>query len=224
MSEQHPTPRRVGRLTPGRKPNFSKQQVIDAAIAEGIATFTLKGVASHLGVRPSAMYRIFASREELQAAAIMHLFSQVTLIPTDTATWQEGLRHMVDAQWELLICYPGLATAFLQNRQAQVLVMPHATQAIRQIASLGIPGGTKAAAFAMDFIGDTVLVTVVSMELYLDDRTHEVDPQAVEDFAHTDDPFGIQHLGQRGFLDRKVDFIIAGMEQHILPETRGANP
>ena len=34
---------------PGRKPAFTRRQAIDAALAEGIETFTLRAVADRLG-------------------------------------------------------------------------------------------------------------------------------------------------------------------------------
>ena len=41
---------------PGRKPAFTRRQAIDAALAEGIETFTLRAVADRLGVKATALY------------------------------------------------------------------------------------------------------------------------------------------------------------------------
>lgn len=46
---------------PGRKPAFTRRQAIDAALAEGIETFTLRAVADRLGVKATALYREFST-------------------------------------------------------------------------------------------------------------------------------------------------------------------
>ncbi|MFE3722605.1 TetR/AcrR family transcriptional regulator, partial [Streptomyces cyaneofuscatus] len=63
-----PTPGRPGRR-PGRAPSLTRDAVADAALAEGVAVFSMPGVAARLGVSHSTLYRYVDSRDDLVRAA-----------------------------------------------------------------------------------------------------------------------------------------------------------
>lgn len=210
-----PQPRR--RKTPGRKPTFTRESAIEAALEEGIASFTLKAVAERLGVQPSALYRTFESRAELQAAAIEREFASATGQIPFAGSWQELIRSIVDTEWRALRRYPELPLAILTSPHVYPLLMPYARQAVDRLVELGFPGGEGPAAFALDFIGDTVLVTVIGMDGFFDESGTQMDRSKLDAFEDSDDVFGMQDMGERGMLAGKVEFIIAGIEHGILP-------
>lgn len=207
------------RRVPGRKPAFDKESAIEAALHEGIATFTLKSVATRLGVQPSALYRVFESRDELQAAAIIQEFTSATAELPHANTWQEMLRIMVDTEWRALRRYPELPMAILTSPHVYPLLMPPIRSAIDRLVELDIPGGEPVAAFALDFIGDTVLFTAIGMHAFLNESGTGVDERKLDPFRDADDVFGMQGIGERGMLDSKVDFIIDGIERGIVPSS-----
>lgn len=193
---------------PGRKPAFTRRQAIDAALAEGIETFTLRAVADRLGVKATALYREFSSRQELQLAAIAEIAVDIEPDP-DFSNWQDALRQVVDRQWALCERYP----------EAFGAAMPRIAAIVQRLAELGVPGGVEGAAFAFDFVGDTTLETFVSIQPYLtaDEGGRTGVERIGEMTAGHPDVFGVQSMGERGNLDLKVEFIIAGMELGLFP-------
>lgn len=94
------------RKRPGRKPVFTRRQVIDAALAEGIGSFTLRAVAERLGVKATALYWVFSSRQELQLAAMNAISRDIEPDPR-LRTWQEALRDVVNRYWDMCSRLPG---------------------------------------------------------------------------------------------------------------------
>ena len=151
---------------PGRKPAFTRRQAIDAVLAEGIETFTLRAVADRLGVKATALYREFSSRQELQVAAIAEIMVDIEPDP-NVASWQDALRQIVDRQWALCERYPEAPLVLMTQPEAFGAVMPRCAAIAQGLAELGIPGGVEGAAFAFDFVGDTTFETFISMQPYL---------------------------------------------------------
>ncbi|MDU0969254.1 MAG: helix-turn-helix domain-containing protein [Actinomycetaceae bacterium] len=208
----------VTRLKPGRKQVFTRDQAIAAALAEGVGSFTLRAVAARLGVRPSALYREFGSREDLQIAAMAQI-ARDFLTDSQWATWQDGLRHMVDTQWRMLTLHPEAANVIITQPEACAVAMPHFAALVDKLVDLGIPGGRDAATFALDFAGDTTMMTFVSMQPYVtvDAEGRTGLERATSHMGDAPDVFDMAGMGERGFLDRKIAFIIAGLEAGLLP-------
>lgn len=101
-----------GRARRGRKPRFHEQDVIDAAFAMGLDRFTLAGIAEHLGVATSALYRLFPSRDLVLEACVREAFDQIR-VPDPDVTWQDALRVWATEIWRILTAYPGLSTVIL---------------------------------------------------------------------------------------------------------------
>jgi len=203
---------------PGRRPAFTRRQAIDAALAEGIETFTLRAVADRLGVKATALYREFSSRQELQVAAIAEIMVDIDPDP-NVASWQDALRQIVDRQWALCERYPEAPLVLMTQPETFGAVMPRCAAIVQGLAELGIPGGVEGAAFAFDFVGDTTFETFISMQPYLvadEDGRTGVERIGVMTEG-LPDIFGMQDLGERGNLDLKVEFIIAGMEHGLFP-------
>lgn len=149
------------RKRPGRKPVFTRRQVIDAALAEGIGSFTLRAVAERLGVKATALYRVFSSRQELQLAAMNAISRDIEPDPR-LRTWQEALRDVVNRYWDMCSRYPEAATVILTQPEAFGMALPRIAAIVERLAELGIPAGTDGAAFALDFVVDMTLETYVS--------------------------------------------------------------
>lgn len=84
------------RPKPGRKQSFTATDVIKAARAEGVASFTLGAVAARLDVKPSALYRVFKSRADLQLAVLEDIVRTSALqIPAEDGAGTSTTRTQV---------------------------------------------------------------------------------------------------------------------------------
>ena len=130
------------RKRPGRKPAFTRRQVIDATLAEGIGSFTLRAVAERLGVKATALYREFSSRQELQLAAISAIAADIEPDP-QLCTWQDVLRDVVDRQWQMCVRYPEAAAVIVTRPEAFGVALPRITAMLRGWPHSVSPGARK---------------------------------------------------------------------------------
>lgn len=204
--------RRIGRKT-GPKPSFTVDDVVDAALEIGIARFTLAQVANRIGVSTSAVYRLFDSRDDLVHACLARGAASMEWPNGSPDSWQEVLREWAETSWEACERYPGLDEVLFTFPGAFRHVQGVARSLIKSLCGFGFT--EPQALFALDFIGDTVISTHLSISTLRnpgeDGRTGFEQMVALE---QEDDVFKPQEswIG-RGFLDAKLDFIIAGLEE-----------
>ncbi len=205
---------RGGRKT-GPKPKFSKADVVDAAFAVGIADFTLAQVAQQLSVATSAVYRIFDSRDELVHACLSRAAAEIATTFDPDLSWQEALLLWADRCWATYERYPGLSLTILQHPSAVIHMEDYFKRFVEFLTAAGLP--QESAAFAIDFIGDTVITThigISAMRNINDSGQRELDTI----FAHTSDDAVFQPdegWADRGFLDKKLEFIITGLANEL---------
>ncbi|MCK7637341.1 TetR/AcrR family transcriptional regulator [Corynebacterium pygosceleis] len=211
-SSSHRPARRTGRKT-GPKPSFTVDDVVDAALEIGIARFTLAQVAQRIGVSTSAVYRLFAGRDDLVHACLSRGATTVRWPDGDAGSWQELLRDWAEASWEVCERYPGLDEVLFTFPGAFRHIQGAARSLVDSLCGFGFT--EPQALFALDFIGDTVISTHLSVStlrnLGEDGRTGF---EQIVAAAREDDAFKPHEswIG-RGFLDAKLDFIIAGLEE-----------
>ena len=203
---------------PGRKPAFDREQAIQAALSEGVGSFSIRGVADRLGIKPPALYRMFSSRDELQAAAMEKLATDIEA-PTMVASWQEALRLVASRSWELFCRHPEAPTVIMTKPDAMTGAVPRFEELVHRLVELNIPGGLPTASFAVDFIGDTTVCTFLQMQyLTTTDETGETPlDRYTKSTEESEDVFGVKNMPDTGFLDAKVEFIITSIEHGIGP-------
>ena len=198
----------------GRKPAFSADDVIAAAIAEGIDTFTLSAVARRLGVVTAAIYRVFPSRDDLVIACLDAAGATIAL-PEPEQDWRESLRLWADECWRLCEEYPGLSRL--------VFAFPAAPTRIAHVVAayadnLAVQGKSRRQAmFALDFIGDTVFACHLGVEAMRSvDTQGRTGLDVVRDAVGDTDALFQPELSWTGrkTMDTKVEFILMGLEQH----------
>lgn len=230
-------------LRTGPKRRFTADQAVDAALRLGVERFTLSGVAAELGISAPALYRVVDSHEDLVDLCLAHIAGQMQL-PTSGASWQEQLRFFADETWRLTQEHPGLPATILERPGAHLHLAGTMRALIDSLGAAGFPGGAEEIAFALDFLGDTVFVTHIGILPYRQadaagrrgiDRALEkqADLRGAAWTGAGDESAGdVGHEGAaaggpsvltideswtgRGMLDRKIDFIIAGIEQGLL--------
>ncbi|MFT4201173.1 TetR/AcrR family transcriptional regulator [Gordonia sp. (in: high G+C Gram-positive bacteria)] len=196
----------------GRKPAFTAADVVAAAIAEGVDRFTLAAVAQRLGVVTPAIYRLFPSRDDL-VVACLDAAAATLRIPSVDDDWRAALRLWADECWRVCEEYPGLSRLVYSYPTAFTRI-DHVLSAYAEI--LGRSGRTPGQImFALDFIGDTVFASHLGVEsMRAADESGASGLDRVR--GALDEDAALQpedSWADRGFVDRKVDFIIAGLER-----------
>jgi len=82
----------------GRPPRISRGQIVDAAIALGVDTFTMQAVAAHLGVTPPSLYSHVSGRDEvleLVGVALQERLGSFASEATEWRGWLVDFAHLV---------------------------------------------------------------------------------------------------------------------------------
>ncbi|WP_162872720.1 TetR/AcrR family transcriptional regulator [Austwickia chelonae] len=208
--------RRLGRKT-GPKPSFTRDEVVTAALDIGIAEFTLARVAEQVGVGTSALYRLFPSREDL-VHACLHRAAHTLSWPDPNLSWPDQLRSYADGVWRFCEAHPGIALVLLTTPGQHSHIQKNLHTCLRQLEDAGL--SRERSEFALDFIGDTVIATHIAVTMMRrcdqEGRTglDAARARLAEESARTGLPTIIQpdeSWASRGDLDRKVEFVIAGL-------------
>lgn len=217
MGESRPASRsfrvRVARKV-GRKPAFTADDAIAAAVTTGIDRFTMSAVAEKLDVVPAAPYRLFPSREDLMVACLDAAGATITL-PEPGASWRSVLRLWADECWRLCEEYPGLERV-LYTYPAAPTRIEHVFRAYAE--HLAAAGKTlRQIMFALDFIGDTVFASHLGVEsMRMVQQDGRTGLEAIRDAVGDSD--GVLQpepsWTDRKAMDAKVEFILTGLEKH----------
>ncbi|MFP5021553.1 TetR/AcrR family transcriptional regulator [Pseudonocardia phyllosphaerae] len=211
----------------GRKPAFTAEDVVAAALAEGIDRFTLAAVAERLGVVTTALYRVFPARDDLVVACLDAAGATITLPGVDMH-WRAALRLWADECWRICEDFPGLSRLVYTYPTAPTRIQYVFRAYATNLAAQGRTPGQ--AMFAIDFIGDTVFAShwgVESMRSVdergrsgleavrdvVGDSTRDADAMFNPDDSWT----------ERTAMDVKIEFILAGLERDW-PEFPSATP
>ncbi|AHH19886.1 transcriptional regulator, TetR family [Nocardia nova SH22a] len=198
----------------GRKPAFTADEVVQAALELGIATFTLAAVANRLGVVTAAIYRLFPSRDDIVVACLDTAAATIRR-PGPGTDWPEVLRLWADECWRVCEEYPGLERVVYSFAPAFTRISHILGEYSATMAAQGVTEGQ--AMFALDFIGDTVFACHLGVEAMraIDDNGATGLDQVRE--ALGDDSTVLRPRDSwkdRGMTDIKVDFIISGLAHH----------
>jgi AcrR family transcriptional regulator len=118
-----PAPRRGGRArkTAQRPPRtLSRASIVDAALtvldAEGLAAVTMRRVATALGTGPASLYAHFADKDEMVAAVLDRVISEIPFPETIEADrWEEQLKEIARAARATYRRHRDIARASLGN-------------------------------------------------------------------------------------------------------------
>ncbi|WP_329181894.1 TetR/AcrR family transcriptional regulator [Streptomyces sp. NBC_01477] len=140
---------------PGRPPQVNRRSIVDAAVDVGFEEMSVSAVARRLGVTHSTLYRYFATKDELVAAAANQVVAAVDW-PAPTAGWRPYLRAVARAAFRLFEQYPGLA---LRIAGLRVGLAEFARQGVRTASVLVDMGfDAESAVLAQDMLHEQVLL------------------------------------------------------------------
>lgn len=203
-----PERKRAGRKT-GPKPRFSFNDVIDAAIPLGIDTFTISAVAAKLGVAAPAVYRIFDSREALANACLERATASLDW-PSDAPDWETLLHRWCDEAWTMCERFPGIDKLLMTTTSTFSHFENGYVSVVVRLGEFGFTAGQ--AVFALDLLTDIVLSSHMNIA-----ELRAVDEDGRSNFSKSFEAFSSglfvpdESWTERGFLDVKIDFIIAGL-------------
>ena len=202
---------RLGRPT-GPKPGFTRAEVVAAALALGVADFTLAGVAARLGVATSALYRTISSREDLLRACLDEIAARIDFTP-DPDDWRRNARNQADALWTELEASPGLDRVLIGVPWAAECFADTIGAAHRAFMAAGM--NEEDAALAVDVVGDTVISSHVGVTALRADRAGGTGPRPGRSALPT--PFHLDPSWlERGWLDRKIDLLVDGLAARLV--------
>lgn len=111
MDSVHPAREARRRGAPPSGQRLTRDVVIDRAgkliVRDGLAAFSLRGLADELGVRPNALYNHVRSRDELLDGVAERFVSGLRLPPAGQP-WPDWVRAVAIELRAQLIEYPGL--------------------------------------------------------------------------------------------------------------------
>ena len=121
----------------GRPPTVSREEIIKAALGEGISKFSMLSVATRLNMTHGALYRYFPSRDELAIAAVDTVIERACW--DDTATqWRELLTGYARSLWSLCQAAPGLAECALNLPRDSQAMSRIVDKYVRRLSQCGV--------------------------------------------------------------------------------------
>jgi AcrR family transcriptional regulator len=155
MVEIPPPPWRTQRRAgSGRRP-LSQDAIVETALrvldAEGLDAVSMRRVAEELNTGAASLYAHVANKDELLDLVYDRVMGEITLtIVPDPARWQEQVRELARASFEVLSRHNDIAKVSLAN----VPVGPNTLRLGEMMLSVVLAGGVpaQAAAWAVDRI------------------------------------------------------------------------
>ncbi|NUU24949.1 MAG: TetR/AcrR family transcriptional regulator [Streptomycetaceae bacterium] len=140
----------------GRPPLVDREAIVRAAVEVGFDRVAMTTVGERLGVKHSALYRYFATRDALVAAAVDSVVDAATWPdPGPGLDWRGYLSEFAWCNFRLMERHPGLAEQIVSLRVAS---QAYSREAHRAAAALGDRGFRPAdAILAQDLVGEQVL-------------------------------------------------------------------
>jgi AcrR family transcriptional regulator len=190
---------------PGRPRALTVDMIAQAALDDGIATFSMPSIARRLGVAHSGLYRYVADRDDLLVEALDRAVLGITW-PSPDLDWEELLRAIGASVWELCETHPGLDRAALSAPKSPRAIEQYITQYIQSLEDQGFP--LEDAAVAVEFVITLALTASAEMQrLHAIEARHENGPKLPVLKAYDTEEVWRGH----GWYDRKLEIVLAGL-------------
>jgi AcrR family transcriptional regulator len=190
---------------PGRPRALTVDAIAQAALDDGVATFSMPSVARRLGVAHSGLYRYVTDRDDLLVQALDMAFLS-TEWPDADRPWDELLREIGLAVWRACDAYPGLDRASQSARKPSPALLAKMENWIVSVRDQGF--SPEDAAVSVEFVISLALdCSAIMARLQKAERAElsRSDVPVLKTFD-TDEVW----VG-RGLYDRKLDIFLAGL-------------
>ncbi|VEG98929.1 Tetracycline repressor protein class E [Slackia heliotrinireducens] len=96
--------------TPGVVPSFSKDEIVEVALAlideKGTKGFTIRALADRVGISPMGIYTYFSSKEDIAAHVLGRVLSEVDNEPVPGEFWEDTLHRVCDSIRAAALAHP----------------------------------------------------------------------------------------------------------------------
>lgn len=198
------------RATKGVKPpTLTEKQIVDAALeiirAEGLEALSMRRLSRELGRSAMAPYWYVSDKQQLLDLVAKEVLSEVPLPATDSGSWEDRLRQVVEAIDARLRQHPGIAEVLFARMQSTD----------RRLI-LGIMETLLSAGFS----DADVLLGYAMIHTYLFGRYQVVMRAEWDEPDEVDDTLArlialVPGLGGRDFFTFGVDTIIDGLRARL---------
>ncbi|MCW2800207.1 MAG: TetR family transcriptional regulator [Aeromicrobium sp.] len=200
---------------PGRPRALTVDMIAQAALDDGIATFSMPSVARRLGVAHSGLYRYVTDRDELLMTALDRAVAEVSW-PSADLEWQELLRAVGETIWQMCERHPGLDRAALSAPTSAPAAEVYVEQYVASIQHQGFE--LEDAAVAVEFVITLALSASAEMvRLNEIEARHKDGPKVPVIKAYDTD----EVWRGRGWYDRKLQIVLAGLTTRHLTAPSG---
>lgn len=96
---------------------LSQDLIVDTALSmgkESMDSVSMRRVAQELGTGAASLYAHVSNKDELHELMLDRLLGRVPLPEPDPERWQEQIREIARAQFEVLTAYPGIARVAME--------------------------------------------------------------------------------------------------------------
>ncbi len=120
------------------------------ADSEGIAGLTMRGLASHLDVRPMSIYHYVASKDELLDALIEQVYAEMSRPDPAAADWRGELTRRTETVRSVLLRHPW-AISLLETRTtpSRPSTLGHHESVLATLLAGGCTPGVAARAYVL---------------------------------------------------------------------------
>jgi AcrR family transcriptional regulator len=195
---------------PGRPRALTVDMIAQAALDDGIATFSMPSVARRLGVAHSGLYRYVTDRDELLMTALDRAVAEVSW-PSAELGWRELLEAIGNTIWQMCERHPGLDRAALSAPKSPAGAEVFVEQYVASIQRQGFL--LEDAAVAVEFVITLALTASAEMERLraIEARNQSGPKRPVLKAYDTEEVWR-----GRGWYGRKLDIVLTGLDARHL--------
>jgi AcrR family transcriptional regulator len=197
---------------PGRPRALTVDVIAQAALDDGVGTFSMPSVARRLGVAHSGLYRYVEDRDDLLVRALDRAVSAADW-PSHDLPWQDLLRGIGETIWQVCEQHPGLDRAALSAPRSPATAEEAIGRYVESIQHQGFL--LEDAAVSVEFVITLALTASAEMQrLRAIEARHEDGPQRPVLKAYDTE----EVWRGRGWYARKLDIVLAGLEPRRIAE------
>jgi len=197
------------------RPRLSRERVLQGAVAVadagGIASLTIRSLATELGVKPMSVYHHVANKEEILDGIVDLVFAEIEL-PTIGGEWREEMRRRAASAREAMRRHPW-AIGLVETRTSPGwATLKHHNAVIGTLREAGFSLQLTAHAFAMiDAYVYGFALSEATLPINGPDTVSEVAEQMMSFFTAGDYPhlleFTMEHVMKPGYdYGKEFDF------------------
>lgn len=187
----------------GRPRQTSLDHIIEAALEDGLGTFSMPSVGERLGIAPSGIYRYVRSRQHLVELALQRAATRAPW-PPPTMRWREQLVAIGECFWWMCDTYEGCATAIHATPSIADHLCTRLSANAQGLHEQGI--GIDEVWSAIELIGSHAVNSAILAE-------QRVAPRGAHD--------AIRPLASRGGYQHNIDVYLDGMAARLHEDPPG---